>query len=563
MNEEKSAIDSFSVSLGPSSKGAPIPRGKQLEAWNILVCSDLGFSSEKPRRISIAEWNEYMASCTIVLSGTIEPNASNEKPLYLEYAVSSMKDFSAEAMKTAINPAGKALTLEVLTQLLNGKIAVKEAIAALEAGALPDDEKRRVMALLYPAGAGQKKPKTSSGPLSTVLSMVDIGAPASEDLPSASPLTATEALAVSLSGGNGDQIDKNGIAAYIEMENKKMRERSAALQATPFFSSRKASWQCLYHCAKLLGRNKEVRLHAFSAPYDGMLEALGGVLSGFADAGAPPDLILWDFDTAFTHANLVQLAAVAEAADRYKSMVIAPLPMDDPLLTGLKQKDTLIPILQETRFLPMKKLRENAASRCLCLCGPDMVLSEDGGVGPRKTSLIARGCWPALIRWIELLIVGQDPFAVREPDAPAESSLDGVAQFCQAVPRHLRIEASAAGLTLFEGALKSATLDRAVTMIDPSVAGDLYCSFTFNFLVDRVARLSALRLLSHGPSESNEAVAGDLRQFLHKELSACGICASPDQASVIAKTDGTVEIEIKSDVTVGGIPARFVFSLER
>ena len=561
MNEEKFAIDSFSVSLGPSSKAAPIPSGK-LEVWNILVCSDLGFSSDKPRRISIAEWNEYMASCKIVVSGTIELNIFNEKPSYLEYAVSSMKDFSPEAMKTAINPAG-ARALDVLSQLLNGKIAVKEAAAALEAAALPANEKRRVMALLYPAGAGPKKPKTTS-PLSTVLSMVDIGAPAPDDLPSASPLSAAEALAVSLSGGNGDQFDKNGIRASIEAENKKMRERIAALQARPFFSSRKASWQCLYHCAKLLGRNKEVRLHAFSAPYDGMLEALGGVLSDFADAGAPPDLILWDFDTAFTHANMVQLAGIAEAADRYKSMVIAPLPMDDPLLVGLKQKDTLIPILQETRFLPMKKLRDNAASRCLCLCGPDIVFSEDGSaVGPRKTSLIARGCWPALIRWLELLIFAQDPFAVRASEIAVESSLDGIAEFCQAVPRHLRQEASAAGLTLFDGALKSATLDCAVTTIDPSVAGDIYSSFPFNFLVDRVARLSALRLLSHGPSESKEAVAGDLQEFLQKELSACGICASPEQTSVNAKTDGTVEIEIKSDVTVGEIPARFVFSLER
>jgi hypothetical protein len=56
-------------------------------------------------------------------------------------------------------------------------------------------------------------------------------------------------------------------------------------------------------------------------------------------------------------------------------------------------------------------------------------------------------------------------------------------------------------------------------------------------------------------------LAADLREFLYNELAAYRVCTSQEQVSVRAK-EMEVEIEINSDIIVGGVPARFSFSLE-
>ena len=128
MNEEKSAIDSFSVSMGPSSKAAQIPRAHQGEPWNILVFSDLGFKTASPLRITIAEWNDIMKSGNIVLAGAVK-GAPDEKsaPLYIEHGVSSMKDFSAESLKNNAAFIGFSRVLETLTRLMEGTTSMDEA----------------------------------------------------------------------------------------------------------------------------------------------------------------------------------------------------------------------------------------------------------------------------------------------------------------------------------------------------------------------------------------------------------------------------------------------------
>jgi hypothetical protein len=70
MEQEKSRIDSFDVSLGPAA--ARRPSAVSLEKWNILVCSDLGYASKRPAPLRIAEWNEFMAARAAAVRGTVE-----------------------------------------------------------------------------------------------------------------------------------------------------------------------------------------------------------------------------------------------------------------------------------------------------------------------------------------------------------------------------------------------------------------------------------------------------------------------------------------------------------
>jgi hypothetical protein len=157
LKKDKSQIDSFYVSLGPSSPIKPDP--KHLEPWNILVCSDLGFVSHRPSQVRIAEWNEFMASQGIVLSGSVSDMlADGGKPVFIEYPVKSMKDFSTESIVDNV-PAFAAWSRAcfALEQLLDGKTSLRDALSALEKAGLPAGETAKITAMFAPAQASRPR----------------------------------------------------------------------------------------------------------------------------------------------------------------------------------------------------------------------------------------------------------------------------------------------------------------------------------------------------------------------------------------------------------------------
>jgi hypothetical protein len=560
---EKSAIDSFAVSLGSSAKPTS-SSSKRREPWNILVCSDLGYRSQKARSVAIAEWNDYMASCAIVLSGTAPSSpGGGEKPIYLEHTIAAMKDFSPEALKADGAFAGLSRMLEALTKLLDGKMNPEEARLAIEAAPAATEEKAQALALFNRNGTNTTPPPQSpvkSRAIDAILSMVDTGDAPIVPAPSV-PKTASEALFASISGESDALPDKSRIEAYVSAGNKRLSEKISLAQAQPFFSSRKASWQCLRQCASIIGRNRDVRLRVFSAPPEELYDAIGPLLTESVNNAEIPDIIVWDAELTFTNAGIERALSLARAADACKCMVIAPLSMDDSLFTDIENKDTLSPLLQQPRFIPLKKLRADAAARCLCLCGPDAILLNNGDSTHYQTT--ARGCWPIIIRWLELLVSGANPFAIETGSAPAESILDAAAAFDRNIPAPIRLEAATlAGISLLSGSPSSATLDNTVTAIDPSAAGDSYVSFPFNLLINRVARLSTFKLLEYGTAKSKESLPMELGQFIFEELKTYQICTSPNQVSIEIKNSTEAAITLNSDVLVGNVPARFSFSLD-
>jgi hypothetical protein len=285
-----------------------------------------------------------------------------------------------------------------------------------------------------------------------------------------------------------------------------------------------------------------------------MEDTFGQILSSCMENGAAPDIVVWDYGVSFTNADMEAMARIAATADKYKCMVIAPLFMDDPLLTGLSERNSIAHFFDEVRFLPLKKLRTDTAVRCLCLCGP--------GLLPLDQSSVSGGncCWFVATRWTEMLLGNGDPFSAKDARPPVESVFSQDALFGCDVAAAVAREASAIGLTLFEQSVGRATLDKAVSVIDSEHAAESYTSMLFNLVVNRSVRLAGVRLLAEGARGGKKDVASILEQFLRTELSAYGAISQDHQVTATVGDDDTISVDVNSDVTVSGHPVRFTFS---
>jgi hypothetical protein len=547
---EKSQIDSFNVSLGSLSGSQPASR--QLERWNILVCSDLGFVSKKPQPVRISGWNEFMESQNVVLSGAVENKASGEdKPLFFEYSVRSLTDFSVESiMANAMPLSAMHRVCYALEQFVNGKTSREDAVSMIGKAGLGTDELGRVLRLLEkrsssPAAMPRPRPPASS--VDRILSMVDAKQSLGKD-ETEQAAGLTDALFTSVVEPQ-EFVDKAGISAYISRCGEQLRDLTATVEAQPFFASRKSSWTCLNTLAKVIGRKKEVSVSVFSAPQQDLPDRLHEALSVCLETGVSPDVIVWDFDVSFANADMDIMATVAAAAEQYKCMVIAPLSASDPLFAGISGRESVSHIFEEVRFLPYKKLRDNTSTRCLCLCGSQ--LAQGGG----------RSCWYAAIRWAEMLNGALDPFAVRRRQGPLESVFLGVPLFSETVCVAVTGQASDMGITLFEETLEKAGIDKIATVVGPDNVAAHYTSFAFNLLVNRAVRLSGIKILSLGAQKNKDEVATVLEGFLENEMQACGIAVFGKTVSVTVENSVSLVIEVNSDVMVSGYPACFSFSI--
>jgi hypothetical protein len=586
MDQEKSQIDSFDVSLGtqgaPGAPGASSlsQPGRSLAGWNILVCSDLGYVSHEPAMVRIAEWNDFMALQNIVLSGTIK----DEKPVFVEFPVKSMKDLSMESIMANAAPfAAYSRAVFGLQQLIDGKTGRDDCIALIKKAGLAHDEERRVLACFgtVPAARRQKPPaQPQHSSIDNILSMVDgtssqgdgtssagdgtssagDGASASPDSvaePADAPRSPTDALrslSEAVTGADETAFDKAAAGVLVREFKSRLQRQGKILTSQPFFASRAASLNCLSALAKIIGRKKEVGMSVVSCPRQDMEENLEKVLSSCMESGNAPDIVVWDYDVNFTNASMESMGNIAKTAEQFKCMVVAPLSMDDPLVSGCSGRGSIVHLFEEVRFLPYKKLRTGPASRCLCFCGPSCAPS-----GWNKTTG-GNCCWFMAIRWAEMLLAENNPLAAKDLRPSPESVFSQDPPFGLSVAPAVAAEAATFGLTLFEPAVAKATLDKAVTVIGRDQAAESYSSFLFNLAVNRVVRLAGIRLLAVQGSSARTEVAAELEGFLRTELQAYGVMTAGGNVTATAGDDSKIAVDVDSDVTVSGYPVRFTFS---
>ncbi len=563
MDDPKSPIDSFNVTLGSSPAARPTVR--HVEPWNILVCSDLGFASTKPQQARIAEWNEFMRSQNIVFSGTVENTLTAAgKPLYVEYPLQSMKDFSSGTVeKTVPELASFSSVLVALQRLLEGKTGCADAASMVKGAGLPVEEERRVLGMLGPApGAPKPKPqeKSSDSPIDRILSMVGpaSAAPGPADRPHSGAGAAVAGALFHAVVDAPETYDKAKVSAYVVECAARLNNQSAAIAARPFYAMRMASWNCLMTLAKMVGRQTSASITVFSAPAEDMPGRLAQVLAWCMEAGEPPDIIVWDYDVSFSNASVDVIAAMAEAAERYKCMVIAPIAAADPLLDSISGRSSVSHLFEDVRFLPYKKLRENTHTRCLCLCGPALVFpgAKDGPLHQH-----CRSPWYAVTRWAEMLLVENNPFGARPSQPAAESIFSGGPGFAERIAPGIAAEAAGMGLTLFSDSPEGKTLDKAVTVISGDEVDKSFTSFTFNLLVNRVIRLCGIRVLAAGAGEKKEDIAAALQEFVRRDLAACGIASGGGAVNASAQGAEAITMAVDSETAISGYRVRFSFSI--
>jgi|WetSurMetagenome_2_1015567.scaffolds.fasta_scaffold00046_27 hypothetical protein len=540
--KDKSSIQSFDVTFGKERPGMP---PQALGRWNILVCSDLGFASKKPQQVRISDWDEFIRSQGVMLSGAVpDMLAREDKPLYVELPVKSMKSFLSESIIENI-PLAKAFAavLSLLRDVRHGKASGAEAAAVVEKSPLPWEEKQRISSILGPSTKSvrskQSAPNAAGSSVDRILSMVD-PAP-SKAAADAEKRDFAQALAESVSG-SPERFDTDELSRCIDELEEKLFAQVAAIRRQPFFADRKASWSWLMALAKTVGRKPEAQVAVFSAEAGEMLSAFDDALGSCVEQEYPPDLVAWDFEVSFTNASVEVMTGIASVADTYKCVVVAPVAADEPLLQGISGRESIAWQFDDPRFLPYKKLRNDPRSRCLCLCGP--ALSEGSCA------------WYAAIRLAEMLILENDPVCARGNRPGGESIFSNGPVFSQRVAPDVAAEAAAAGLTLFEEG-KGRTLDGAVTVVSAEAAAQGFRSLCFNLLVNRVMRRCGERLLSLAPAAAPEARAAALLDQAKRECAACGVEAAVETT---AGKNGAVDVSIDSTAEISSRHVRFSFS---
>jgi len=561
MDAPKSPIDSFGVSLGSS----PTPRAaeRNAEPWNILICSDLGFTSRAPQPLRIPEWNDFVKSAGVVLSGPAPDKLTGgTAPIYVELPLRTMKDFTQDGVSQHV-PALAAISRAAfaIRRLLEGSTNVADVVSMITRAGLPPAEVARISKMLNPRPSSSAQQTSRPAPneassVDRILSMMN-PSPAKEPQDSAPPLGLTAGLFQAASG-TGETFDKTGLAAYVDECEQRITAQADAISNQPFFALRKASWNCLMLLAKIIGRKPDAQITVFSAETTHARDEFASVLGACLAQGRGPDIVVWDYDVTFANADMEAASALLAVAEQYKCMVIAPTGMDDPLFAGISGRQSIAHHFDDVRFLPYKKLRTNPNSRCLCLCAPPLVMfgSANGSVHANS-----RSCWYVALRWAEMLIMEKNPVAARQQRPGAESVFAGGPLFLSDITASVSSDGAAMGLTLFEGTLDAAKLDKAKTVVGADAADETFTGMAFNLFVNRVIRCCGLLLLAAGQAAQKKDVAAVLEEYVRRECEACGIVGDGGAVSAIVRDDGAIAIAVESETTVSSYPVRFSFSL--
>jgi hypothetical protein len=551
MGEKKkeSIIQSTGVSMGnmvpASEKVAPaLP-------WIILVCSDLGYTSAQPDRVTAADWNEFMLSRRIALHGNFELEMGGQ-PLFAEYQISSIKDFSIDQVNTRLSQSRDLSVLhDILEKVLDGSKDRDQALVSLRPLRDASDMHREAFTLMDGAKPAEP-PKTSSkasAKVERILSVMDLG----DDVELA-PDQPVQALAAAATGAQSF-LPKARLDELAKRVEHTIREQSKSLMHQSFFSTRKASWQCLYDLVKATGRSTEIQIYVYSAPAAEARGELDEILSDCAQLGCIPGFLVWDFPLELSTAGTQMLEDLGTAADRHKTMVLATLASNDPLAKNLVTAVDMAPVFDDMRYLPFKRLRSSVSARHIALCSPSWILDTGEGEPPVASNPV----WPAIRSMVQILLDGESPC-----DTPIDPANLGklFSRTSVRVAAAIAQEARQFGLSVFgmdSNAQVQATLLRSI--IDTELVDAQYGNFGYNLLVNRIAHLAGIWLGDNPPGKSpSNQYASQAQQFLFSQLAAYSILKDINEIRVSLDKDQGLTITINSAQTINNLPIRIELS---
>jgi hypothetical protein len=554
MEKDKSAIQSTSVSLNSQASrggnGAPL----QGEPWNIFVCGDFGFSSEKPHRVHVSGWNDFISQCRVNLSGNV-PDAllGVDKPMFVEYTVDSMRDFTALAVEeraAVLVPFRDAIA--ALNDLLDGKIGSDRAGALIEKAAIPPVNKRAILSLVgkktVPASL---PPKTSKNPgIDNVLAMVEVKS-GGEDTGASAPVSdASGALIAAVTGGSAITILRRELQEQREVLKTAVKRQVEHIARAGFFSKRYASWLCLKQVIGTIGRTKGITVTLFSCSHESLADSLAQALQSSSEQGLAPDIVFIDDEYSFSTADISRLEAIAQAASDRMCSVVTAINSQDALFSGIGSRDILAQFFDDIRFLPFKKLRSNPLARCLALCGPQM------SAGDGEPVAVHAG-WRVLFAWINAFLSGKSLF-----DCMQDQVVSPIPISCTVdIPSSIVKEAAAWGLTLFGSSAPADASVPVVTLVDDRAAGPAHSRFGYNLAVNRIMKLVAKKAAAARETGTTEELAEGVKTFLVRQLAPYDLLSSASAIAVEVDDQHLLNITVDSKKTVCGYPLQVRLSV--
>jgi hypothetical protein len=556
MEKETSPIQSTSVSLHSPSPRSGSATPLQGEPWNILICGDFGFSSEKPRRVHISEWNDFMSQSAVRLFGNVTDCLSGvDKPVFVEYPVESMRDFSASAIETRaalLAPDRDAIT--ALNDLLDGKIDSDRAGALIEQTALPPINKRAILGFLgkkaSPAPAPLPPMTPGNSPIDSVLAMVDMPSHGEETGTSAPVSDTSSALFTAVTEGSAIKIPRQELQRQREHLAAAVKRQVEQIVHAEFFSKRYASWFCLKQVAGLIGRTKGITVSVFSGSHDALADSLAQALQSSSEQGLAPDIILIDDEYGFSNADISRLETMANAASDRMCSVVASVDSRDALFTDIESCDTLAQFFDDVRFIPYKKLRLNPLARCLALCGPRVTVGD-------KEPVVANAGWQFLFAWIDAFLSGQPIFDCTQGQAASEIPIASTV----AVSLSIVKDAAAWGLTLFGSGRSAGESIPVMTLLDKPAANPAYSRFGYNIAVNRIMKLVVRKVTAVRENSSAEELTEVVKSYITKQLASYDLLSSAEAVSVEVGDQNVLKITVDSARTVCGYPLYAQFSL--
>jgi hypothetical protein len=548
MDNEKSPIHSMNVSLG-TPQTVPASAVSSNQPWVILVCSDLGFTSHRPQKISSATLNELLTSTEIIISGTVEKGLPDEiAPFHIEYPIDSLKDFSPSSIAEKL-PYLQDLkkAAEVLNAISAKKIAPSDGLKKIAAMTLPPSVVS-LLGTIGPVSAGGVKTKGHSSPqapkkIDSILSMMDI----EEDEHATSPQEQPSDFVAAITEGGAAQQEISQAALHncIQTVDGLLESLGNIVSEQPFFTAATSSWNALKIVLKIAGRNRDTHFYLHSAPYDAAERHFGDALAVCAAETGTPDLVVWDYPVPIDTATMEQFSHIGEQADHVKTVVAASIDRHDELYTKILDGEPLKGVLEKPAFIPLRRLQEAAQARCLVLCCPDAIQQR----GQNGKEIKVAGAWLFTFQWTSSLVENSSPFHLQN------SSIQVLDSFAfPKLSREVATDTYQNGITLL----------RPNSITTPRVLfGDHetpYGSLLFNLLVNRTARLAADWISGQNKSVSLDAAAPALQHFLLTELSPYHILSSDEAVSVEVSGLGSLVVTINSTVTVAGFPVQFQFS---
>ncbi len=564
--EKKSPIVSTAVSMNAGREKKESPEQEKAYKkvslpWHILICSDLGYVSEAPGQIRAASLNEFLDSQEVVLQGTIESSLAG-KPVFVEYPVRDFKDFSSpQVSKNLPITADLRQLSSLLEDILAGTISREQGIEAVYAlkneSPLITEALRLLRVAPSPGSAPQashtkqeSREKTSA--LDSILDSVVVE-PAAEEKKE-EPVSAVDKLSDALVGDTQPSLPKEQVLALIEKIETALGKDMTALLSQQFFHDRRASWGGCRHCAKIIGRNNEVSLSVFSAPFSEIDEKLPGVVNTLAQQGRRPDIILFDYPLQITNAHTDILARIGEQAELNHVMVLSHFSQEEPFISKIADADTLKPIFEEPTFIPYQRLRKNSFARTLCLAAPHGVIDSSD-----ITPVSAGGGWLVLFTFVQRICDGRSPFDGGVTLADTGITAEHPLRHAKGMNRDHTIESLEMGITLLSDIVATQAGVPAVSIIDSESIASQYTSFAYNLLTNRLLKITE-SVISEGGANSQE-IAERLRRGLLEFLDGYRLLHSENEVTVTPDDNGEIAIAVESEKTVDEYPIQIQYSV--